>query len=122
MRTMTDLLRVFGLGLLTFFGGMLALVLLIAGIPVVLMYAGFAWMGLLSAIAYVFHPTAHHAVNAIGFLGVAAVMFAVVGTLYSLPGVLRRRADRRRAQDARQALKRIGGLRLTSDANFNDRG
>lgn len=122
MRTLTDLLRVFVLGLLGFFGGMLGLVLLVAAIPVVLMYAGFAFMGLVSAIAYVVNPTTHNAINAAGFLGIAAAMFAVGATLYSLPDVLRRRAARQRAQVAQQMLGRISGLRLASDASFNDRG
>ena len=122
MRTLTDLLRIFVLGLLGFFGAILALVLLIAAIPVALVYAGFFWMGLVSAVAYAVNPTTHNAVNALGFLGVAAAMTAVAATLYNLPDVLRHRAARRRAQAAQQALGRIGGLRLASDASFNDRG
>lgn len=96
--------------------------LLIAANLLALVYAGFTFMGMVSAVAYILHPTTHNAVNAIGFLSVAAAITAVGATLYSLPDVLKRRAARQRAQVAQQVLGRMSGLRLASDASFNDRG
>lgn len=122
MRTVTDILSLFVTGIASFLGMLLGLVLLVAMIPVALAFAFFLFAGLFCAVGYLFQPTPHNLANALGFLGYAAAIFGVVSVIYGLPGAVRRRKAVQQQREAQQALGRIGGLRLTSDASFNGRG
>ena len=124
MNTIADLLSAFVTGLLAFLATLVGMVLFVAAIPFVLAFAACFAMGLICAVAYIFQPNAHNLANALGFLGYAAVMFAGGYTFYSLPGVLGRTVARRQLKAEHNVLARMGGLRLASDAPFNesDRG
>lgn len=122
MRTVTDILTLFLAGVASFVGMLVGLVLLVAMIPVALAFAFCLFAGLFCAVGYLFQPTPHNLANALGFLGYAAAIFGVVSVIYGLPAMVKRRKALRQQHEVRQALGRIGGLRLTSDANFNGRG
>lgn len=122
MRAMTDILALFLTGVAGVLGMVVGFVLFVAAIPIALAFSACLFMGLFCGVGFLFQPNAHNLVNTLGFFGYAAGIAGVAAVLYGLPSVMRRRKVARQQHEAQQTLSRIGGLRLASDANFNDRG
>lgn len=120
MRTITDILTLFMTGVAGVLGVVVGLVLFVAMIPIALAFAACLFMGLFCGVGYLFQPNTHNLVNALGFFGYAAAIAGVGSVLYGLPAVMRRRKVVRQQHEAQQVLGRIDGLRLASDARFND--
>lgn len=125
MRAVIELLTVFLWGIVSFF---------------LMIGAGVAWLAMLAlgvvsglslllaafgGIAYLVDPSDEKLWSFLGFLGSSAACFAgIVVTWYYLDKAkdAGEQRQRRRAMELeeRQALGRIGGLRLASDVSFNE--
>ena len=119
MGIMTELLRMIVAGVV----GFVILLLMPIYYLVLLALGAVSALSLLVAvfcgIGYALKPTTHNLVNALGFLSYSAAAFLIIFAIYYIPSRLKDRSTMRQQQ--RQALARIGGLRLASDEPFNER-
>lgn len=117
---LTDLLRVIFAGLVAFVVMLLMPFYYLALFTLGLASSIFLIIALFCGVGYLFQPTMHNLLNTLGFLGYSAAAFLVIFAIYYIPGRIKDRNAVRRQQH--QALDRISGLRLASDAPFNESG
>ena len=118
MGIVTELLKMIVTGLVGFIFMLLMPFYYLALLALGLVSSMSLMIALFCGVGYLFQPTTHNLVNALGFLGYSAAAFLVAFAIHYIPARIKDKNAIRRQQN--QALNRIGGLRLASDVSFNE--